>query len=77
MKHLQNLYDRLLESQPPSLLQRLNPFSGKQKQPATGLYFWGGVGRGKTYLMGYLLRLSAIPGKDAPALSPFYATGAF
>ena len=49
--HLQNLYDRLLERQPLSLIQRFNPFSSKRKEPVTGLYFWGGVGRGKTYLM--------------------------
>ena len=47
---LQSLYERLQQSaKPPSLWQRL---TGKtQREPVCGLYFWGGVGRGKTYLM--------------------------
>ena len=48
---LQDLYQRLLAEPAPSLLQRLNPFASKRRNPVTGLYFWGGVGRGKTYLM--------------------------
>ena len=50
---LQDLFDRLVanQSQPTStgLFSRFR----KKKQPSveTGLYFWGGVGRGKTYLM--------------------------
>lgn len=51
VRHLQALYGQLASAQPPSLLRRINPFSGKSKTPVRGLYFWGGVGRGKTYLM--------------------------
>lgn len=50
---LQDLYERLLdqevrEAKPVSRLKRL--FGGSQ-EPERGLYFWGGVGRGKTYLV--------------------------
>ncbi len=53
VRHVQRLYDELLKPRPvPSagLLGRL------LKKPAVlapvkGLYFWGGVGRGKTYLV--------------------------
>jgi len=34
-----------------SLLGRLSPFSKHQPQPVKGLYLWGSVGRGKTWLM--------------------------
>ena len=51
VRHLQELYDRLTDSQTPSLLQRLNPFANQRRPLVKGLYFWGGVGRGKTYLM--------------------------
>ncbi|MFW1677546.1 cell division protein ZapE [Pontibacter sp. JAM-7] len=56
VKHLQRLYDDLT-ARPAApeggLLKRL---TGKLKkpepvEPLQGLYFWGGVGRGKTYLM--------------------------
>ena len=55
VEHLQGLYDRLLarhQEKPTGLLGRLA--SGWRKpavEPERGLYFWGGVGRGKTYLM--------------------------
>jgi len=47
---LQGLYAALVERDRvrPGLFQRL--FGSKPKAPR-GLYFWGGVGRGKTYLM--------------------------
>lgn len=52
VRHLQRLYDDLVrQSQggPGVLLQKL--FGKKQAGPIKGLYFWGGVGRGKTYLV--------------------------
>jgi cell division protein ZapE len=51
VRHLQRLYDELV-AQPttePSFFSRL--FNRKQKKTIKGLYFWGGVGRGKTYLV--------------------------
>jgi cell division protein ZapE len=51
VRHLQRLYDELV-AQPttaPSFFSRL--FNRKQKTTIKGLYFWGGVGRGKTYLV--------------------------
>jgi cell division protein ZapE len=45
--HLQQVYEDLI-AKPPS-----RRFGSKQLRypPVQGLYFWGGVGRGKTYLM--------------------------
>ena len=51
---LQSLYDRLLAGQRKSRKKRLRPSLKRRRRPQTpekGLYFWGGVGRGKTYLM--------------------------
>lgn len=53
--HLQRLYDDLVateNSQAPTLMQRLSGrFKKQEVVPIKGLYFWGGVGRGKTYMM--------------------------
>jgi len=57
VKHLQQLFDQLVAAETEvvkaSLLTSLlNSFRGKKSvEPIRGLYFWGGVGRGKTYLM--------------------------
>ncbi|WP_252176298.1 cell division protein ZapE [Endozoicomonas sp. 4G] len=52
VQHLQRLFDLLIAEAPrPSLLKRINPFTRKETSSIRGLYFWGGVGRGKTYLM--------------------------
>lgn len=55
VKHLQRLYDELIASvnaPVPSMIRRLTGIMRKEsKEPLKGLYFWGGVGRGKTYLM--------------------------
>ncbi|GAA0702939.1 cell division protein ZapE [Marinobacterium maritimum] len=53
--HLQRLYDDLVAAErapKPSFMQRLGgKIKRQQQEPIKGLYFWGGVGRGKTYLM--------------------------
>ncbi|MBY6187219.1 AFG1 family ATPase [Marinobacter hydrocarbonoclasticus] len=53
--HLQRLYDDLMarQSQAPGLGQRFMALLGRRSEPSPvqGLYFWGGVGRGKTYLV--------------------------
>jgi cell division protein ZapE len=51
VKHLQRLYDDIVNQpeQPQGFFSRL--FNRQAKQKITGLYFWGGVGRGKTYLV--------------------------
>ncbi len=65
IQHVQRLYEELLEahtSAPASGLQRLKsllgPFSRKggrsDAEPVRGIYFYGGVGRGKTYIMDVL-----------------------
>ncbi len=46
--HLQALYEQLLVAPSVGFWSSL---WRKPKVPVTGLYFWGGVGRGKTYLM--------------------------
>ncbi len=59
VKHLQRLYDDLLNVKPkktgiPQTLTKLKSlFSSKNESTniVQGLYFWGGVGRGKTYLV--------------------------
>ncbi|MBY5993084.1 cell division protein ZapE [Ferrimonas balearica] len=53
--HLQRLYEDLVarDRRAPGLGERLRGWLGKAPTPSavTGLYFWGGVGRGKTYLV--------------------------
>lgn len=58
VRHLQRLYDELVARETSrettaGVLQKLTGMFGKRKtvEPVQGLYFWGGVGRGKTYLM--------------------------
>jgi len=47
VRHLQRLYDDLLNEPKSSTFGSLF----RKKQSIKGLYFWGGVGRGKTYLV--------------------------
>ena len=51
VRHLQRLYDDLIaaENNKPGLFGKL--LGKKNQDPVKGLYFWGGVGRGKTYLV--------------------------
>jgi cell division protein ZapE len=51
VRHLQRLYDDLVAAQDskPGMFGKL--FGKKDRAPVKGLYFWGGVGRGKTYLV--------------------------
>ena len=54
VKHLDRLYHDLVdryENRPRSFLALFSPAAKQHKIPCQGLYFWGGVGRGKTYLV--------------------------
>lgn len=55
VRHLERLYHELVlryEMRPRTWISLLNPKQrAKQNTPVKGLYFWGGVGRGKTYLV--------------------------
>ncbi len=50
VQHLQTLYEQLVAREQYQL-SWLDKLRGKKAAPIRGLYFWGGVGRGKTYLM--------------------------
>lgn len=55
MEQLDRLYHDLVdryENRPKSLWARIAPGArAHEKEPCKGLYFWGGVGRGKTYMV--------------------------
>lgn len=55
VKNLQRLYDDLVaahgKNKQRSALSRALFGKAKAKEPIKGIYFWGGVGRGKTYLV--------------------------
>ena len=74
VRHLQRLYDELIASDQtrPGLLDRLRK---RKPEPVKGLYFWGGVGRGKTYLVDtfYDGRRRLILSAEVPAKSLYTA----
>ncbi|MDL2197058.1 cell division protein ZapE [Shewanella algae] len=59
VKALQRVYDEL---QRPQKSGWRNWFSREKNSKVQGLYLWGGVGRGKTYLMGTFF--DALPGEQ-------------
>ncbi|QYK01007.1 cell division protein ZapE [Shewanella psychrotolerans] len=61
VKSLQRVYDELVAAQQPvSGISKLFGFLRKTNSQVKGLYLWGGVGRGKTYLMDTFF--DALPG---------------
>ena len=65
---LLNLHRALERAKPtrtakPGLLGRLTGRRGKGIEPIPGVYLWGGVGRGKTYLMDWFVQDLPLPGK--------------
>jgi cell division protein ZapE len=53
VKSLQRVYEQLISraDKEGSFFGKALRKTGKKPQKVTGLYFWGGVGRGKTYIM--------------------------
>jgi len=53
VENLQRVYDDLMTAEKPkqSFFSRLGFGEKTTQRPVQGLYFWGGVGRGKTYLV--------------------------
>ena len=50
VQHLQRLFDDLIRSE-NERAGFFGRFRKRKPEPVKGLYFWGGVGRGKTYLV--------------------------
>lgn len=54
VRRLQSLYDKLVEAESDrhrAMTKLRRKLRKGKEEPIKGLYFWGGVGRGKTYLM--------------------------
>ncbi len=54
VRRLQSLYDKLVEAESDrhrAMAKLRRRLKKGREEPIKGLYFWGGVGRGKTYLM--------------------------
>lgn len=63
---LKDLHERLARTQDchrPGLLARLAGRACRRRDPIPGLYMWGGVGRGKTYLMDWFVDALPLPSK--------------
>lgn len=48
---LQRVYDALMAERPSPLGRIVEKLAPRSRRPVTGLYLWGAVGRGKTYLV--------------------------
>lgn len=59
---LDDIYNKLLDQSKRSKLSLIRKFSFKKKAPIKGCYLWGGVGRGKTFIMD--LFYDVLPMKD-------------
>ena len=67
MERLQNLYLALTKQEDePGLIAKL--FAKPKRERIPGLYFWGGVGRGKTFLMDLFLTLCLL-GRNLECIS--------
>ncbi|MGM7318093.1 MULTISPECIES: cell division protein ZapE [Idiomarina] len=51
VKHLQRLHDELIDWHHYHTLSAWRKLLSKEPERPQGIYFWGGVGRGKTYLV--------------------------
>ena len=51
VKHLQRLHDELIDWHHSHTLSAWRKLLSKEPERPQGIYFWGGVGRGKTYLV--------------------------